>query len=67
MTKRQQKFMKIVKGNFQLWPGRIVMVHKLKNLLIKYITFGHIGSIIFTWEQPKTQVLISREGESFPR
>ena len=53
--KSTKELTQIVKENFDLRLGRIVKDPKLKNPIFQQTaTYGHFGTDLFTWEQPKT-------------
>lgn len=54
-TKSESELLEIVKNNFDLRPGKIVVDLDLKKpIYSKTSSYGHFGRDEFTWEQPKT-------------
>jgi len=53
-TKSESELLEIVKNNFDLRPGKIVVDLDLKKpIYSKTSSYGHFGRDEFTWEQPK--------------
>jgi len=54
----QKELLEIVKGNFDLRPGKIVKDLNLRHPIYQRTSsYGHFGRDLFTWEQPKKLIL----------
>jgi len=52
--KSDEDILKIVKDNFDLRPGALVIALNLKKPIYQQTaSYGHFGRSDFTWEQPK--------------